>query len=64
LRKGILQTTKFIVFLVVGIILLLFAFSNVNFNRLAADLKEADYSWLLLSILFGFIACPQMGTAY
>jgi uncharacterized protein (TIRG00374 family) len=56
LRKGILQTTKFIVFLVVGIILLLFAFSNVNFNRLAADLKEADYSWLLLSILFGFIA--------
>jgi uncharacterized protein (TIRG00374 family) len=44
------------VFLVVGIILLLFAFSNVNFNRLAADLKEADYSWLLLSILFGFIA--------
>jgi uncharacterized protein (TIRG00374 family) len=32
------------------------AFSNVNFNRLAADLKEADYSWLLLSILFGFIA--------
>ncbi len=56
MRKGILQTTKFIVFLVVGIILLLFAFSNVNFNRLAADLKEADYSWLLLSILFGFIA--------
>jgi len=32
------------------------AFSNVNFNRLAADLKEADYSWLLLSIIFGFIA--------
>jgi hypothetical protein len=32
------------------------AFSNVNFSRLGADLKEADYSWLLLSILFGFIA--------
>ena len=56
MRKGILQTTKFIVFLAVGVILLLFAFSNVNFSRLAADLKEADYSWLLLSILFGFIA--------
>jgi len=56
LRKGILQTTKFIAFLAVGVILLLFAFSNVNFNRLAADLKEADYSWLLLSVLFGFIA--------
>jgi glycosyltransferase 2 family protein len=56
LRKGILQTSKFIAFLVVGVALLMLAFSNVNFNRLAADLKEANYSWLLLSVLFGFIA--------
>lgn len=32
------------------------AFSNINIHRLAADLKEANYSWLLLSVLFGFIA--------
>jgi uncharacterized protein (TIRG00374 family) len=56
LRKGILQTAKFIAFLVVGVALLMLAFSNVNFNRLVAGLKEADYSWLLLSVLFGFIA--------
>jgi uncharacterized protein (TIRG00374 family) len=56
LKKSILQTVKFIAFLAVGIVLLMFAFSNVNFSRLAADLKEADYSWLLLSVLFGFIA--------
>jgi uncharacterized protein (TIRG00374 family) len=56
LRKGILQAFKFIAFLIVGVALLMLAFSNVNFNRLAADLKEADYSWLLLSVLFGFIA--------
>jgi uncharacterized protein (TIRG00374 family) len=56
LRKSILQTVKFIAFLAVGIVLLMFAFSNVNFSRLAADLKEADYSWLLLSVFFGFIA--------
>jgi glycosyltransferase 2 family protein len=56
LRKGILQATKFIAFLAVGVVLLMLAFSNVNFSRLAADLKEADYSWLLLSVLFGFIA--------
>jgi glycosyltransferase 2 family protein len=56
LRKGILQTTKFIAFLAVGVALLMLAFSNVNISRLAADLKEADYSWLLLSVLFGFIA--------
>ncbi len=56
MRKGILQTIKFIAFLVIGVVLLFLAFSNVNFNRLAADLKEANYSWLLLSVLFGFIA--------
>ncbi|MDO9341084.1 MAG: lysylphosphatidylglycerol synthase transmembrane domain-containing protein, partial [Bacteroidales bacterium] len=56
MRKGILQTLKFIAFLAVGIVLLWFAFSNVDFTRLAADLKEADYSWLLLSVLFGLFA--------
>ena len=56
MRKAIIQTFKFLAFLAVGILLLWFAFSNVNFTRLAADLKEADYSWLLLSVLFGFFA--------
>jgi uncharacterized protein (TIRG00374 family) len=56
LRKGIVQTGKFIAFLAVGVLLLWLAFRNINFTRLAADLKEADYSWILLSILFGLIA--------
>jgi glycosyltransferase 2 family protein len=56
LRKGILQALKFIAFLFVGIVLLWFAFLNVNFTRLVADLKEANYTWLLLSVLFGFFA--------
>ncbi len=43
-------------FLAVGIILMWFAFRNVNFTKLAADLKEANYYWLLLSVLFGFFA--------
>ncbi len=47
---------KFIAFLAVGIVLLWFAFLNVDFTRLVADLKEADYSWLLLSVLFGLFA--------
>ena len=56
MRKGILQTLKFLAFLAVGIVLLWFAFRNVDFTRLAADLKEADYSWLLLSVFFGLLA--------
>jgi uncharacterized protein (TIRG00374 family) len=47
---------KFLAFFAVGILLLWFAFSNVNFSKLVAGLKEAEYSWLLLSVLFGFIA--------
>ena len=56
MRKGILQTLKFLGFLAVGIVLLWLAFRDVNFTKLAAGLKEADYSWLLLSILFGLFA--------
>jgi len=56
LRKSILQTLKFLAFLAVGIILLWFAFHNVNFRSLAEGLKEANYWWLLLSVFFGFLA--------
>ncbi len=56
MRKTLLQTLKFIAFLTAGIILLWFAFRSVNFSKLGESLKEADYSWLLLSVLFGFFA--------
>jgi uncharacterized protein (TIRG00374 family) len=56
LRKGFIQAGKFIAFLAVGVLLLWLAFRNVDFNRLAEGLKNADYSWLLLSVLFGFLA--------
>ena len=47
---------KFIFFLAIGILLLWFAFRSVDFSKLVAELKKADYSWLLLSILFGLFA--------
>ena len=56
MRKGLIQTLKFIAFLAVGIVLLWLAFRNVNFTKLGDLLKEANYSWLLLSVLFGFFA--------
>jgi len=56
LRKNILQTLKFSAFLVVGAVLMWLAFRSVDFNKLAAELKEADFSWLLLSVFFGFLA--------
>lgn len=56
MRKGILQTLKFLAFFTVGCLLLWFAFRSVNFARLWSELKEADYSWLFLSVLFGLFA--------
>jgi hypothetical protein len=56
LRKGILQTLKFLAFFSVGCLLLWFAFRSVDFKKLGFELKQADYSWLLLSVLFGFFA--------
>jgi len=56
LRKGILQTLKFLAFFAVGCLLLWIAFRSVDFKKLGYELKQADYSWLLLSILFGLFA--------
>jgi glycosyltransferase 2 family protein len=56
LRKGVLQTLKFLAFLAIGTLLLWVAFHNVDLKKLVIDLKQADYSWLLLSLLFGLFA--------
>lgn len=55
MKKGILQTLKFTAFLLAGILLLWLAFRNINFSKLEDGLANANYSWLLLSILFGFL---------
>lgn len=55
MKKGILQTFKFSAFLLLGVVLLWLAFRKTDFTKLAAELKEADYSWLFLSVFFGFI---------
>ena len=56
MKKGIIQTLKFLAFLAIGVLLLWLAFRNINFRKLAGELKEADYSWLVLSVLFGLFA--------
>jgi len=56
LRKGLIQSFKFLSFLVLGVILLWFAFRNVEFRKLIEGLGKADYNWVLLSLLFGLFA--------
>ena len=56
MRKGLKQTLEFIIFLALGIFLLWIAFRNVEFNRLVLGLKEADYKWVILSLVFALLA--------
>ncbi len=55
-KKGVIQTFKFLFFLFTGVLLLWLAFRNINFRSLSDGLKEADYSWLILSLFFGLMA--------
>lgn len=56
MKKIIKQVLQFLLFLATGILLLWVAFRNVRFDELAAGLKEADYSFVLLSVTFSFMA--------
>jgi glycosyltransferase 2 family protein len=56
LRKGLIQTLKFLAFLIVGIFLLWIAFRNIEYQKLIEGLKGAKYSWVSLSLLFAFLA--------
>lgn len=55
-RKFAIQVLKFLGFLAVGILLLWLAFRKVDFNRVASNLKDANYYWIILSIFFSLMA--------
>ncbi len=55
-RKFAIQALKFLGFLAVGMLLLWLAFRKVDFNRVASNLKDANYYWIILSIFFSLMA--------
>ncbi len=56
MRKGILQILKFLTFLAAGILLLWLAFRNIDFDSLVHGLLEANYGWVVLSLVFASLA--------
>lgn len=54
--KKILDVLKFLLFLTLTIVLLYFAFKGMDFKQLWESLKNANYFWVLLSLVFAFIA--------
>ncbi|HEX2970558.1 MAG TPA: lysylphosphatidylglycerol synthase transmembrane domain-containing protein [Bacteroidales bacterium] len=56
MKKGLLQAVKILAFIALGLLLLWLAFRQTNFRKLAEDLRNANYSWMIVSLLFGFFA--------
>lgn len=56
MKKNILSALKFILLLSAGLFLLYFAFRGQDPAKLLADMKQADYSWVLLSLLVSLVA--------
>ncbi len=56
MKNSIIKIINFFIFLTIGLILLYFAFKGIDFNSLLNDLKNANYSWVALSLVFAFFA--------
>ena len=52
---------KYILFFGIGVLLLFLAFKNQNPSELISQLKNVNYTWVLLSMVFGFIAIISRG---
>ena len=56
MKKSIIQILKFLAFLLVGLLLLWLAFKDIDFTDLTKGLREANYYWLVLALLFASLA--------
>jgi glycosyltransferase 2 family protein len=56
LKKSFKNILNFIVFPFIGILLLYFAFKDIDLQKLWCDIKNANFYWVGLSLIFGFLA--------
>ncbi len=56
MKKTLLQILKIAGFLALGVLLLYFAFRGIALDELGATLREANFAWIGLSLLFAFLS--------
>ena len=56
MNPKLVKALQFVFFLFVGLVLLYFAFRGVDLNELILGIKQADYRWVALSLLFSVLA--------
>ena len=50
------KALQFVFFLLAGIVLLYFAFRGIDLNNMMLQIRQADYSWVALSMIFAILA--------
>ena len=55
MKKTFSILLNFVVFPVIGILLLYFAFKNIDLQKLWADIKNANFYWIGLSLIFALL---------
>ncbi len=56
MKKQILQTVRFLLFLSVALLLLYLAFRGIDLSQVWNELKHARYAWLLLTLPIGLLS--------
>ena len=56
MKSKILKGLQYIAFLLAGIVLLYFAFRGVDLNEMILQIRQADYRWVALSLIFAVMA--------
>ncbi|MDP2423829.1 MAG: lysylphosphatidylglycerol synthase transmembrane domain-containing protein, partial [Bacteroidales bacterium] len=56
MKNNILSVLKYLVFLLIGLLLLWLALRGLNFEKIWSEFRAARYSWLLMAMIPGFIS--------
>ncbi|MCF6342821.1 MAG: flippase-like domain-containing protein [Bacteroidales bacterium] len=55
-RKRIFSILEYLFFLGIGVLLLWLSFRKLDLNQIWVDIREAEYSWLLIALFFAILA--------
>ncbi len=61
MRGRVLRTGKYLLFFLIGVGLLYLAFKGANIPKMWEVLKNAQYSWVILSMVLGFLTFISRG---
>jgi uncharacterized protein (TIRG00374 family) len=56
LKKLIINTLKYLFFLMLGLVLLWLSFRTIDLNALWDDVRSANYYWMVLAVVFAIIS--------